>query len=116
MLNKVFYTNWFIPSRFTAYTIGFVVLVRPSAKGDEGMLQHELTHVKQFWHNPVGPIFSMFNRKLRQKYEVEAYKVQMSYPPYKDEYDRYLSVFSAVLSTKYNLGITFNEAKKLLSE
>jgi hypothetical protein len=80
MLKFVFYTNWFIPARFGATTYGPFVFVRPKYKGtDEGLLQHELTHVKQFWRNPLFGLWYFFSKNARYKYELEAYRVQLKY-------------------------------------
>ena len=43
----IFITNWLIPSKFAGYHIVDIVLIRPEYKDDEGLIQHELTHVKQ---------------------------------------------------------------------
>ena len=42
----IFITNW-MPARFAGYHIVDIVLIRPDYKDDEGLIQHELTHVKQ---------------------------------------------------------------------
>jgi hypothetical protein len=112
MISKVYYTDKFIPERFAAYTIGFVVLIRPRSKNDVGLLYHELTHVKQFWHNPLMGLFYKFSKASRQKYEVEAYKVQLTYKPDKEVYK---SLYAQYLSTNYNLDITKEQAIELLS-
>ncbi len=110
----VFYTNLFIPSRFSAYTYGFIVVVRPESKGNEALLQHELTHVKQFWRNPLTGLFYMLSKSHRQKAEVEAYRAQLTYSPCKEDYQRYLDAFAGYLSSNYGLGITIDEARNLL--
>jgi len=115
MLQLVFYTNWFIPSRFTAYTVGFVVFIRPRAKDNEAMLQHELTHVKQFWHNPLYGLWYLFSKESRLKYELAAYRTQLTYSPCKESRDQYVDSFARYLSTNYNLDITIDDAKKLLT-
>jgi hypothetical protein len=116
MLNLVFYTNRFIPSRFTAYTFGFVVFVRPKAKDNEALLQHELTHVRQFWRNPLSGLLGMVSKKIRMRHEVEAYRVQLTYSPCKENRDNYVEAFAGYLSTNYNLDISVDEARKLLTE
>ena len=105
MLHLTFYTNLFIPSRFLGVTFGPLIFIRPKGKDDNGILPHELTHVKQFWHNPFFGLWYQFSKKDRLKYEAEAYKVQLKY--YKD--DR-TTVFAQLLVDNYNLGITLEEA------
>lgn len=105
MLHFVFYTDSFIPTRFAAITIGPMVLVRPAYKGDEGLLQHELTHVKQFWHNPLFFVLYAISKTARFNYEVEAYRVQLKYYP-----DDRTDIFADFLVNDYRLGITNDQA------
>jgi len=104
----VFYTNWFIPAKFSAVTYGPFIFIRPTKREDIGLLAHEKTHVKQFWRNPLFGLFYLLSSKARLKYEVEAYREQLKYHP-----DR-LDAFATSLATKYNLGITKEAAASLL--
>jgi hypothetical protein len=104
MLFKVFYTNSCIASRFAAETYGPFIFIRPSYSLDVGLLEHEKTHVKQFWKNPLFGLFYMFSKKSRFAYEAEAYREQLKYNPDKAE------LYASFLSTKYNLGITQDQA------
>jgi hypothetical protein len=107
MLKFVFYTNWFIPARFGADTYGPFVFVRPKYKGtDEGLLQHELTHVKQFWRNPLFGLAYFFSKNARYKYELEAYRVQLKCYP-----DDRSTQFAWYLANNYKLDITAAKAK-----
>jgi hypothetical protein len=90
------------------------VVVRPKSKGNEALLQHELTHVEQFWQNPFNGLFYMMSRSHRQAAEVEAYRAQLTYSPCKEDYQHYLDAFARSLSTNYNLDITYVEAVRLL--
>ena len=36
-----------MPKRFSGYHVGATVIIRPEYADDEGLIQHELTHVKQ---------------------------------------------------------------------
>jgi hypothetical protein len=105
----ILYTNWLIPPRFQAITYGPLIVIRPSRKGDEGLLAHERVHVEQFKRNPFFGLAYLFSKKKRLQYEVEAYRVQLKYHP-----DR-LGAFANALATKYRLGITQGEAELLLS-
>lgn len=105
MLHLTFYTNLFIPSRFLGVTFGPFIFIRPKGKDDNGILQHELTHVKQFWRNPLFGLWYQFSKKDRLKYEAEAYKVQLKCYP-----DDRTNVFAQLLVSNYNLGITLDEA------
>lgn len=110
MIFKAFYTNWFIPSKFQAMTYGPLIFIRPSRKGDVGLLEHEKTHVKQFWHNPLFGLWYLFSKKARFGYEVEAYKVQSTYHPERVE------AYAEALATKYGLDVTKEQALAALKE
>jgi hypothetical protein len=111
MLQLVLYTDLFIPARFEAYTIGPVVFIRPRSKDkDMGLLQHELTHVKQFWRNPLFGLWYIFSPAARFKYEVEAYRVQLAYCSVDCK-----PVFARYLTDNYGLDVSFEEAMAALS-
>lgn len=100
----VIYTNWLIPARFSGYTIGPVILIRPEKRGDRGLLEHEKVHVRQF----LDPR-RWFDGKLI--WEVEAYREQMKW--YSDDRSR---SFARLLSTRYGFNISEEEALSLLKE
>jgi hypothetical protein len=106
----IFYTD-LMPSRFSGYTIGPVILIRPRCKADAGLLAHEQVHVNQFWRTlGILPLLSLFIPSLRLKFEVEAYRKQLEFNP-----DAALA-FAGFISTKYGLSITPDAALKLLIE
>lgn len=105
MLFKVFYTNFLIPSRFTAITYGPFIFMRERAKDDVGMHEHEKTHVKQFWRSwCTFGIAYFFSKTARLRYEAEAYREQLKYSPGRED------LFASFLVTKYKLGITQEQA------
>ena len=80
----VFITNW-MPERFAGYHIVDIVLIRPDYKDDEGLIQHELTHVKQnlrtlFWSG----IKQYWDKNHKLNRECEAYAIQLQYVPDED--------------------------------
>jgi len=110
MFYKVFYTNKLIPKGLDGCSRLFFIFIHPSYKDDVGMLHHELTHVKQFYRNPLlhGFLY-LFNKSYRLKSEVEAYKEQLKYcNPIN------LNHFAYLISNNYNLNITIEEAENLL--
>ena len=112
MLYKVIYTNNIIPDKFAGLTLGPFIFIRPSHKGDTGLLEHEKVHARQFWRT-LG-LFSIgyaLSKRLRLKYELEAYKEQLKYYAVDKK-----PAFASFLATKYDLDITQEEALKLLSE
>lgn len=106
----VFYTD-LIPQRFTGYTFAFIILLRPSVKGDVALLEHEKVHVNQFWRTlGLNGLFYLFSKNKRLQYELEAYKKQLEFETNKSLAKK---VFANYLSTNYNLNITYEDALKL---
>lgn len=107
----VFYTNN-IKSGFGGMTFGPIVKIREKYKNtDIGLLQHELTHVKQWYRTFLTHGFwYKFSESYRLKSEVEAYKVQASYY----DYDAIPWMVDAIYN-KYNIkGTTKQQIEKLL--
>ena len=107
----VFITNW-MPERFAGYHIVDIVLIRPDYKDDEGLIQHELTHVKQnlrtfMWSG----IKQYWNKNHKLNRECEAYAVQLTYVPDED-YDVMKTRFVNYMYTKYNLGMSKNYIRR----
>jgi len=98
------------PNGFAGYTYPFVILINKKYENDIGLLQHELTHIKQIYRTFGLHLFLyLFSKKYRLKAEVEAYRAQLKYSP------NSLDKFAMYLSTKYNLNIDFKEAKERIS-
>lgn len=104
----VIYTNYGV--RMGGVTYGPLVLIKPKYKEDRGLLEHELTHTKQFW-NPL----KWFKGKLW--WEVEAYREQLKWYPYANQTERLQKawLFAGFIATKYDLPVTQEEAFKLLT-
>jgi hypothetical protein len=101
-------TDWFIPQRFDAYTYFAVVLVRPGQ--GEALIEHELTHARQFWRYwGTNGLRYRFSKKWRLRFELEAYRVQLALMG-----PAAAPAIAGSLSTKYNLGISIDEALQLL--
>ena len=108
----MFIKTYLLPSKIGAITLGPVILIRPKYADDPGYQAHELTHQKRqykyliiFWW-----ILYLLSSSFRMREEVAAYKVQISYGN--------LNVTQAAhyLSTIYWLGISQEEAEKLLTD
>ena len=107
----VFYTN-LMPERFTGYTVAFIILLRPSVKGDIALLEHEKVHVNQFWRTlGINGLFYIFSKEKRLQYALEAYRKQLEFEPTKSLSKH---VFAKYISNNYNLNITYEDALKLL--
>ena len=109
MLHLIIYTD-LMPDRFSGYTLGPMVLIRPSKRHDVGLLQHELMHVKQFWRTwGLFGIPYLLSRTRRFEYEVEAYREQLKYSPGRE------AVFARFLARNYDLDMTESQALAALT-
>ena len=105
-----FYTDRFIPARFSAVTYGPVILIRPQCKEDRGLLEHELTHRRQWLRTlTVHSLLYALSPSYRLRAEAEAYAKQLEYTPSKP-----IDAFAFFICTKYNLDVTEPEAKKAI--
>ena len=104
----IIYTDRFIPKRFDAVTVLFVVLVRPSHKNNKALHAHELKHIEQFQRNWFSPVLYLFSKSHRQDYEVEAYRAQLKINP------GGLDKFADMLAKNYRLDISVERARFLL--
>ena len=113
----IIHTNRFIPKRFDAITYHLwftpfsVILIRKCKDKDKALLEHELTHAKQIKCDWLWGIKYQFSKKYRLQYELEAYKVQYAYDDLQD-----MKYFAECLANNYKLGITVDEAIKLLTD
>lgn len=107
-----FYVNT-LPPGVQGAANGPVIRILKSRKHDEGLYQHELTHVKQWFRGLF--IFHSLLYLLLPEYrlwaEVQAFKKQAKY--YTD--DR-IPLFAAAIATRYKLKISKENAEKLLRE
>lgn len=104
----VFYTDLFIPARFAGYSVGPVILIRPSHHWDRGLLEHERVHVAQFWRTlGLSGIGYWLSRRYRLRCEVEAYREQLRWCPSPVLASR---LFARFLSEKYGLQISVDQA------
>jgi hypothetical protein len=108
----IVYTN-LMPARFAGYTIGPVILIRPSHKDDTGLIAHERVHVAQFWRRPVlhGLLYRL-SKRYRLDCEVRAYAVQCLDPV------KPITVTAAAerIASHYGLGIGSAEAWFVLKQ
>jgi len=107
----VFYTDK-VKEGFAGVCVGPWVKIRPEYKHDEGLLQHELTHAKQWWRTlGIHGWLVLFRcKKHIFKSEVEAYAVQVTYCPEHLMLSR-VDLFAGFIADKYGLDVTREEAK-----
>lgn len=105
------------------------IFIRPSYRGDEGLYQHELTHVKQWWcitivsalllgamYMPAAGVsigvYGMLYQwvpRFRLWAEAQAFKRQLKY--YDDDRS---NKFAGFIARNYNLEVTHEQAQDLL--
>ena len=112
MIANIRYTDDIKPP-FSATTFAWFIRIKPEKKGDEPLLAHEMTHVEQFWRNPLGLIWYKISKKYRLRSELEAYIAQLACY-HLSERDAKAWQFAGFLSTRYGLDITQGAAKLLL--
>lgn len=111
MMARVVYTKWFLgPHAARTFCLGpwSVILMNPAYKGDKGLMEHELVHVKQCREGGLMHGLRMrFSKAYRFKCEVEAYKAQL-------KWSGTIGRFAHYLATRYNLDVTYDQAFKAL--
>ena len=105
----IFYVDT-LPSGFGGMAHGPIIRILERLRGDEGIRQHELVHVRQ-WFFTFGllPILYYFIPRFKLWCEVQAYRCQLQY--YAD--DRSWQ-FAGFIATRYGLSISQEDAYKLL--
>ncbi len=107
-MTNVIYTNRFIPKRFDAINLFFVILIRPQFRTDRGLLEHERVHTQQVWKYLIfQPILYHCSKKWRLRFELEAFKVQI-------KYGMKVERAALLLSKNYNLELSPTNATLLL--
>ena len=127
-----------LPAEMGAMTLTFFVVIRPKYRGDQGLHEHQLEHVVQWYAVLAAMLFLAFmaffqgqggiaaglalasigmhgllyrrSRRFRLLSETQAFSRQMLFP---DRYGKYLSLADAatrLASARYELGLTWGEA------
>lgn len=106
----VIFTNRFIPEQFAGYTVFCFALIRPEYREDLGLIEHEKTHVKQFWRLPfIHGLRYRFSKSYRLNCEVEAYKEQLKHYKVDRTY-----LLAKHLVDHYNFDLSIKDAMTLL--
>ncbi len=102
-----------VPAGSVGCANAMIVRIRPKYEGDEGLLQHELTHVKQAYRLLIlfHSLLYLLDDSYRLHAEVEAYRKQLEYSP-----DKVTDTarFAGFISEKYDLDISREMAAVLL--
>ena len=116
MIYSVKYTDNGMSENVGGYIRAWFIFIHPKYKDDIGLLEHEKTHVSQFWGSwCLHSMLYKFWRAYRQRSEIEAYREQLRWSPESDNPDYYRPILAERLAVGYNLNITIDEAIKLLS-
>lgn len=108
----VIWTDRFLASWSGGTSRGFFCIIRPKYKEDRGILEHELTHCKQFYRTlSIHVWLYKFSEKYRLNAEVEAYKKQLEF--YADK-EFYIGWMAIAIATKYKLNVSIETVKNLL--
>lgn len=111
----IFISNW-MPKRFSGYHVGATVIIRPEYADDEGLIQHELTHVKQNIRTlGLSGIRQIWDKNHKLNRECEAYAVQLTHVNKKD-YEVLKTRFVNYMYSKYNLGMSKNFIRRKYEE
>lgn len=111
----IFYVDSISKNR-AGVSYGLFVKILKEYKNDEGLIQHELTHCRQFYRTLfIHGVLYKFWSHYRYISEVEAYAVQLKY--YKEERINCLSlVYGKSIAVNYNLDVTrYQSMFKILS-
>lgn len=107
--------TWFtnkVKEPFAGISYGPFIFIKKQFKTDVALLEHEITHAKQFYRYPiVAPFLYKFWAKWRYKMELEAYKKQLEYTPNNMKV-RALNIFANFLATRYGLKIEVEQVKR----
>lgn len=111
MWHRVIYTNALIPARYDAYSVGPIILIREHQIRNRGLLEHECTHVRQFWRTlGLCGLLRLVSKRCRLRYEVEAYREQLKWAG-----QHQAPVFAYYLCRNYGLRITREQALEALT-
>lgn len=103
----IIYTDKLVPADRAACTRGPVILIRPSYKGDLGLLEHERVHVRQWWRTcGLHSVMYAFSKKYRYQAEIEAYREQLKFSPEE------LLTFAVFIYNKYGLNVKLEQVMK----
>ena len=93
-----------MPKKFGGFSLGVLVFIRPMWEDNEGLIQHELTHVKQNLRTFMySGLKQNWDKQHRLDRECEAYAVQLTYSKSKANHKK---TYINFMYNKYNLGMT----------
>jgi len=92
------------------------VWIRARYANDEGLHQHELEHVRQFWTLPIAHgLLYKFVRRYRLWSEAAAYKIQMKFTNGNGVPLTLVGAATHLRSKRYRFGLTVEQAMEALT-
>jgi len=114
MLYSLKFTGDNIPTGSAGYAKAWFIRIRPEYEDDKALLEHEKTHVWQFWRTlGFHSLMYLLIKRYRLASEVEAFRVQLTFC---NEWDKEINrqKFAERIATKYGIKISVEDAYKLL--
>jgi len=101
---------------FAGITKRFIIKIRLKNRNDNGLLQHELVHVKQWYRTfMLHSLLYNLSKKYRLNSEIEAYIVQLKVNKEEGKED-YIDFYAKRITEIYNLSLTTFEVKEILED
>ena len=116
MIYSIKYTDD-MPDHFSGQAKAWFIKIRPRCKDDQGLLEHEKVHVRQFWRTlGFNALFCLVSKRYKLAGEVEAYKEQLRWPPATTNVDLFRQYYAEFIADqdRYGLDISVSEAYELL--
>lgn len=86
---------------------GIFVRIKKGYEDDEGLIEHELQHIRQFYRLPlIHFALYKFSAWYRYNAELECYKIQLSYCTH---YETCVNHFAEFLTTRYGLKLEITQ-------
>ena len=89
-----------LPHNFAGQVRGPVILIKRGFENDEGLYQHEIVHLKQFFYQGliIHNLRYQFSKSYRYRCEIEGYRKQL-------EYTHSPALFASFICHRYNLDV-----------
>ena len=102
----VFITERFIPRRYSGMSLGVMVLIRPGIEDGSALIEHEITHCRQFYRTfGLHALLYFSSEKYKYKAEVEAYAAQAGVSGKEN-----LRIYARYITELYGLHVRFSVA------
>jgi len=95
-------------NRYGGQVLMFLIFIKKQYENDEGLYQHELVHVKQFFYRGliIHNLRYAFSKSYRYRCEIEGYRKQLEYWPGQT------ALYVSFICNKYNLDVDPDDVRK----